>query len=239
MNPQVKTARMTGIWYLALGITGMLGFLVLRPQLFIDGDPSQTATNLSERTALAGLSVGLELAVVVSQALAAVWFFKLFADRNRVAAVAVMAFGLMNAVAIMASAAFMATAVAVAGDASLAPAGDVAGSVGLLTTLTENSWGVGALFFGLWLIPMGWAVLTSGAMPRVLGWLLVVGGVGYILSAFVDYAAPSAPTAIGEGLSMLATVGEFWMIGYLLIKGIRPDATAGPRSPVARPTVAA
>jgi hypothetical protein len=204
----------------------MLGFLVLRPQLFVEGDPAQTLANLTERTGLAGVSVGLEMAVVVSQALAAVLFYKLFADRNRVSAVAVMAFGLTNAVAIMASATFMATAVAVAGDSTLATGGDAAGTVGLMTEMSSNAWGVGALFFGLWLIPMGWAVLTSASMPRALGWLLVIGGVGYVASAFVTYAVPAAPGAVAEGLSFLATVGELWMIGYLLIKGIRPAKAA-------------
>jgi len=239
MNPNVKTARLTGVWYLALAVTGMLGFLVIRPELYITDDPSQTLANLTERPQLAGLSVGLELAVVLTQALAAVWFFKLFVDRNRVAAVGIAAFGLMNSVAIMASATFMATAVTVAGDTSLAPGGDAAGTVGLLSTLSANAWGVGALFFGLWLIPMGWAVLTSGAMPRALGWLLVVGGVGYVASAFVGLALPTAPAAVAEGFSLLATVGELWMIGYLLIKGIRPDAGAGSRAPLARTPVVA
>jgi len=239
MSNELRTARATGAWYLALGITGMLGFLVLRPQLYIDGDPAQTLANLSARPGLAGLSVGLELAAVATQALAAVWFYKLFASRNRVAAVAVMAFGLMNSVAIMASAAFMATAVTVAGDSALAPGGDAAATVGLLGTLSTNSWAVGALFFGLWLIPMGWAVLTSGAMPRLLGWLLAAGGVGYVLSAFVGLAAPSAPSGVSEGLSFLATVGEFWMIGYLLVKGIRPDARVESCEPVALEEVSA
>ena len=232
MNPTLRTARATGVWYLTIAITGMLSFLVLRPLLYIEDDPGQTLENLSTQSGLAGLSLGLELAVVAAQALAAVLFYKLFAARNRVAAVAVMAFGLLNAVAIMASATFMATAVSVADDPTLAPGGDAAATVGLLATLSTNAWGVGALFFGLWLIPMGWAALTSGAMPRALGWLLIVGGVGYVLSAFVGFAVPSAPSAVGEGLSLLATVGEFWMIAYLLTKGIRPDAAAGRATPL-------
>lgn len=234
MNASIRTARTTGAWYLALAVAGMLGFLVLRPQLYIEGEPAETLANLTARPELAALSVGLELAVVVTQALAAVWFFKLFADRNRTAAVGVMAFGLMNAVAIMASATFMATAVGLAGDGS-----SDAASVGLLTSLSANAWGVGALFFGLWLIPMGWAVITSSAMPRALGWILVVGGIGYVASAFAKYALVDAPAVLVEGLSLLATVGEFWIIGYLLIKGIRPDAAAGLRTPVAGARVAA
>ncbi len=32
------------------------------------------------------------------------------------------------------------------------------------------TWDIGGLFFGLWLIPMGYVVLTSRVMPIALGW---------------------------------------------------------------------
>ena len=89
--------------------------------------------------------------------------------------------------------------------------------------LSGAFWGVGALFFGLWLIPMGYLVLASRWMPRPLGWILIGGGVGYILSAFVVYLVPDAPGGLETALISLATVGEFWMIGYLLIKGVRGE----------------
>ena len=101
--------------------------------------------------------------------------------------------------------------------------GDPAAAVGLLHQLSTHAWGIGALFFGLWLIPMGWAAVTTRRFPVALGWVLIVGGVGYLLSALVDYALASPPGALVEGLAFPATIGEFWMIGYLLIRGIRPE----------------
>lgn len=222
MNNLKRTARMAGIWYLALGITGMLGFLVVRSQIYIDGDAAATLDNVVNKSTLAHIGVALELLIVIAQALAAVWFFKLFASVNRGAAVSIMAFGLINAVTILASAGFMSTAVAVAGDQTLAPGGDAAATVGLMALLSTNAWAVGNVFFGLWLIPMGWAVLSSGRMPKVMGWILIAGGVGYVLAALVGQAWDDAPGALVDSLPLPATVGEFWMIAYLLIKGIRP-----------------
>jgi hypothetical protein len=119
----------------------------------------------------------------------------------------------------------MATAVGVAGDQSLAPGGDAAATVGLLALLSTNAWAVGNVFFGLWLIPMGWVVITSGRMPKPLGWILIAGGAGYLLSAIVGHAWADAPKVLIDSLPLPATVGEFWMIGYLLVKGIRPEVT--------------
>jgi len=218
------TARATGLWYLGIAVTGVVGFLLVRPEIYVEGDSATTLQNLTERDALARLGVLLEMGIVITQAGAAVWFYKLWRDLHAVAAVAIAAFGLVNAVAIMASGAFMATALAVAADPSLAPAGDAAGTVGLLFELSANSWGMGALFFGLWLIPMGWGAIVTGRFPRVLGWILVFGGVGYMLSAIIDYGLADAERALVEALTVPASIGEFWMIGYLLWKGIRSDA---------------
>lgn len=237
MNHQTTTARTTGAWYLGLAITGMLGFLVIRPEIWIDNDPAATLAHLQDREGLARVGVGLEMGIVVTQALAAIWFYKLYRSVNHVAGVAVAVFGIVNAVAIMASAVFMATALAVAGDSSLAPSGDAAGTVGLLHQLSSVSWGVGALFFGLWLIPMGWGAITSRRFPAALGWLLVAGGVGYIVSAFVVYALVDAPGLLADALTFPASIGEFWMIGYLLVRGIRPQPAA--TNPPARTPVSA
>ncbi|GAB93077.1 DUF4386 domain-containing protein [Gordonia rhizosphera] len=230
MTSQKTTARATGAWYLGLGITGMVGFLLIRPAIWVDDDAAATLANLTEKEGLARLGLALEMAIVVTQALAAIWFYKLYRSVNHVAGVAVAAFGLVNAVAIMASAVFMASALAVAGDSSLAPAGDAAATVGLLHQLSTAAWGIGALFFGLWLIPMGWAAITSGRFPAVLGWILVAGGAGYVLSSFVDYGLVGAPSLLVDLLAFPATIGEFWMIGYLLTLGIRSASATAPTS---------
>ncbi|GIG55624.1 DUF4386 domain-containing protein [Demequina activiva] len=228
----VRTARGAGAAYLGLGITGMLGFLVLRPQLFTDS-PAQTLANLADQQALAHTVVALEMGIVITQALAAIWFYRLLRDVRPVAGFAVATFGLMNAAAIMASGAFMITAVTIAGDPSLVEGADAAGTVSVLATLSESSWAMGTIFFGLWLIPMGWAAITTRRFPVVLGWLLVAGGVGYVLSGLLGNGVANAPTWLAEGLAYPATVAEFWMIGYLLIVGIRPRTVTAPtRTPV-------
>jgi hypothetical protein len=220
MHPLIRTARITGVFYLGLAIAGLLGFLLTRPFLFAADDPAETLANLVEHEPLARAGVALEMLVVVTQALVAVWFYRLFRTADQIAAAGIAAFGLVNAVLILVSAGVLATAVQVALD----PIGDPAPTVQLLYLISGNLWGVGALFFGLWLVPMGWCVLRSGWMPRALGWLLVVVGGGYVLSAFVAYLVPDT-SALAYALTVPASIGEFWMVGYLLIHGVRRHAT--------------
>jgi len=228
MRPLVTTARLTGVAYLSLALTGMAGYLVIRSLLYAPGDPGATLGRLTEQPALAQLGVVVELLVVVSQALAALGFFALFRRDHPTVAFGVAAFGMANAVATMASAAFLGTALAVVTDPALAPAGDTAGTVGLLYGLSDASWSVGNVFFGLWLIPMGWFAISTGRMPKVLGWTLIVGGVGYVVSALLGPV--SALGMVADALAYLATVGELWMIGYLLTVGIRRAPAAASAS---------
>ncbi len=224
MHRRIRIARTTGLLYLAMALVGGIGFLLIRPQLHVPEDPAATLTRLVERDGLARLGIAFELATVVVQALLALSFFRLFRAVDTFAAGALAAFGMMNASAIMGSAALLASARQVALDSGLAPAGDGAQIAQLLYAISSNFWSVGGLFFGLWLLPMGWLVLRSGWMPRPLGWALLVGGVGYVISSFATYLLPGA-TLLIDGLPLLATVGEFWILGYLVVIGVRPAAT--------------
>jgi hypothetical protein len=214
----VSTARITGVWYLALALTGMVGFLLLHPRIYGGDDPAKTLSNLTEFETLARLRLLFELLIVASQALAAVWFYKLFSNIRNEAAWALAAWGMANAVAIMISAMAMGGALEVAnGTQSL---DEKVIMTQLFHQLMKHAWGVGSLFFGLWLIPMGYIVVSSQRMPLWLGRVLILGGVGYILSTFIGYMGVTESWV--NVLTIPASIGEFWMIGYLLIFGVRP-----------------
>lgn len=220
-GPDVPTARITGLLYLALAIVGGVGFMIVRPQLFDPSDAAATLANLQTRASLARAGIALALLLVAFQTLAALWFARLFRPVHAFAATAIGVFGTMNAIAVLSSAALIASALEVAGS-TLGQ-----GSSQLLYVISGNFWGVGQLFFGLWLIPMGIAVLRSHWAPRLLAWILIVGGVGYLISAFGGYLLPAAPAALEMILALPATVGEFWMIGWLLTRRRRgrPERT--------------
>ncbi|MCA6380545.1 MAG: DUF4386 domain-containing protein [Cytophagales bacterium] len=230
MNDQqkelVRTARITGVWYLALAISGVVGFLLLHPQIYVSDDLPQTVANLTEHETIARLRLLFEFAIVISQALAAVYFFKLFKDINHFASWALAAWGTMNAGVIMISAIAMGGAINVANTTLVVS--DKLILIQIFVQIIKNAWGVGSLFFGLWLIPMGYIVMSSQRMPVWLGRTLIIGGAGYIASAFLSYAGLRFSWI--DLLTVPATVGEFWIICYLFIFGIRPQ-----QSPVTFP----
>ena len=215
----IKTARLAGVWYLTLAISGVLGFMIFHPQIFVSDDPQKTLTNLTNLEFISRIRLLFELVIIVSQALAAVWFYKLFREINAWAAWTVGIWGMMNCAAIMISAISMSSAIEIAKSSTQTYQEKIV-LIQLLSSLITNAWGVGSLFFGLWLIPMGYIIVNSKRMPIWLGRILMIGGIGYLISAFIKYIGIDNPLL--EFLVVPATIGEFWMIGYLLIYGIRP-----------------
>lgn len=215
----IKTARITGIWYLMMAISGILGFMVFHSEIFVSGNTEQTLTNLVELKSTARIRLLLEFAIVVSQALTAVWFFKLFKDHYEWEAWTMGIWGMVNALAIMISAISIASAIGVA-NGDIGAMGDKILLIQVFQNIISNAWGVGGLFFGLWLFPMGFVVIKSKRMPVWLGRVIVIGGIGYLISTVIRYAG--IDFSFNRFLTLPATIGEFWMIGYLLIFGIRP-----------------
>ena len=215
----IKTARIAGGWYLLMAVSGVLGFMVFHSQIFVTADPQQTLTNLVELESIARIRLLLEFCIVISQALTAVWFFKLFKDNYEWEAWTLGVWGTVNALTIMISAISMASAIAVA-NSDISTAEDKVLLIEGFQSIISNAWGIGGLFFGLWLFPMGYIVIKSKRMPVWLGRVIVLGGIGYLISTLIRYAG--IDFGFNSFLTLPATIGEFWMIGYLLIFGIRP-----------------
>ena len=221
MTTMRRWAQLTGLAYLVIFVSGIVGFLLIRRQLYVPDDAMRTAANLVAHEGLARLGIAVDLVTVLAQALAAVGFLLVFRRVDSVGAASITAFGLLNCVVVLMAAAFSATALQVA-----LRGGPTSASEALtLYDLNAATWNAAGLFFGLWLIPMGWLTLRSGSMPRVLGWILVVGGVLGVLSTFVSVLAPDASWLAGV-LPLAVIPGEVWMIGYLLIKGM-PNGPRG------------
>ncbi len=210
---KLTTARITGLSYLGLAVTGVFAFLFARDQLLVVGDAMQTTANLVEKETLARFGIAAEILIAGFQALAAVWFYKLFKKKDSFTSGLIGVFGMVNAIVILTASAFWLLAL------NTALSNGASSTVQTMFEAHEALWAVGALFFGLWLLPMAYMAQKYN-MPRVMVWFLVAGGVGYVLSTFTSVVLPEQDT-LTELLPMPATVGEFWMIGYLLFKDVK------------------
>lgn len=78
-----------------------------------------------------------------------------------------------------------------------------------------------SLFWGLWLLPLGWLVLRSARLPRVLGLLLILGGMGYVVKVFGSLVPGFSDSALADYATLPAALGEIGSCLWLLVFGAR------------------
>ena len=82
------------------------------------------------------------------------------------------------------------------------------------------------VFFGLWLAPLGYLVYKSGMFPKALGVVLVAATVCYLVDVLVAFLVPDIAKQISPLMVIAPIVAEVWLLGYLLVKGVRSPRQA-------------
>jgi hypothetical protein len=80
---------------------------------------------------------------------------------------------------------------------------------------------IGALFWGLWLFPLGYLVFKSGFFPKILGVLLMVGCFGWLTVVLQRFLLPDLP-ALGNARYAAHVAELAWML-WLLIRGVNVE----------------
>ena len=79
---------------------------------------------------------------------------------------------------------------------------------------------VAQIFWGLWLFPFGVLVIRSGFIPRFLGYLLFIAGVGYMANSFAALLLPTYRLVVARFADILQ-MAELPIIFWLLIWGAK------------------
>jgi hypothetical protein len=95
---------------------------------------------------------------------------------------------------------------------------------------------IAQVFFGLWLVPMGYLAYKSGWFPKALGVVLIVGGVCYLVDTLALFLAPDFGKTISSYVVIPSAIAEIWMVGVLLVIGVRTVGSGqDSKSPLVRP----
>jgi hypothetical protein len=159
--------------------------------------------------------------VWVCVAMALYWLLK---HVNKAVATAMVVFAAIGAAITCLNAGFEFEALRVATGAVNMGAFGAAGSNALVLLLVDaHHYGllIFQIFSGLWLAPMGYLAYKSGWFPRALGVVLVASCVSYLVDLLAAFLVPDVSVQIHGFLSITPAIGEIWMVGYLLLKGVR------------------
>lgn len=204
-------ARLAGLLYLVVAICGGFAELAARSTVKAADDVAQA---LRDNADLMEVAFAADLVAYTCFLLVGLALYSLFKDVHRVAAVAMLT---MNAVSVALQSINL---VNHAGAVLAAQRGADELAVLFLDLHVVGYHLVAQVFFGGWLIPLGFLVVRSGMVPRFFGYALMVGGVGYLLGLVVELVAPGAD-GVALALGMLGGLSEIAFLGWLLVRGVR------------------
>jgi hypothetical protein len=90
----------------------------------------------------------------------------------------------------------------------------------LFVDMQHDGYLIAQMFFGLWLLPLGYLVVKSGYFPKVLGVVLAIGCFGYLADLLARFLAPAVAESIAPLVLAPAAVGELSFIAWLLVKAV-------------------
>lgn len=205
----MRTARLAGLLYLVVAVCGGFAELLARARVRASDDVAEA---LRENAGLMKAAFAADLVAFTAFLLVGIALYALFREVHRTAAITMLT---MNAVAVAIQGLNM---VNHAGAMLAAERGSDDVAV-LFLDLHGVGYLIAQIFFGGWLIPLGYLVVRSGVVPRLFGYALVVGGVGYLLGLVVELVAPGADGA-ALALGMLGGVSEIAFLLWLLVTGV-------------------
>ena len=224
MSP-VSLARTAGLLYLVVAVLGGFAHMV-RLNVYEPGDGAATTANIVANATLVRLSFVADLAQAMVWLVLAALLYRLLAHAGRNIARTMVVFVAVSVAIACLNMVNQLGAVLVATDHSYAAAFGVEGSHGVVLLLMDlQHYGyLIAQFTWLWLFAVGLLGYRSGMFPKWLSFLLMAATVCYMGDATTQFLAPSLADTSAALFVVPEIVCEVALLGYLLIKGVRPPA---------------
>jgi hypothetical protein len=235
MNSPKRLARISGFLYLLVGIFGGFAEGFVDPKVYAAGHAEATAANVVANAGLVRLGVVAHLLDGTFFVFLAMVLYVLLEHVNKSVGRAMLVLVALATGIICLNAVFQFEALRVATDGSYAIAFGTAGSNALVMLLLDTQhYGTlsAQVFFGLWLLPIGYLANKSGLFPKWLGALLIAGGVCYLVDLLAAFLVPDFAQKIHAFVVIPCAVAEISMVLYLLVVGVR---TPKPVEPILAP----
>lgn len=210
--------RILAALYLFLIIAGIAAQSFIADRLVVRGDAARTAANILANTSLYRLGYTIFMLEMVAQVGVTLLFYDLLKPVNRSVARTAAVIGLTGCgIKTMARLFYYAPLILLGGASYLSaiqPAQLEALSLAFIKINNQGA-AIGLIFFGFEALLEGWLMFKSGFLPRFLGVLSMIGGLGWL-----TFLWPPLGSQAFVGVALVAIAGVIATSGWLFIRGV-------------------
>ena len=221
---QRKAARVAGLLYLLVIVSGVIAEFFVRQNLIVPGDAAETAHNIIANEWLFRIGFVSDLIMITCFLLLALALYVVLKPVNKnLASLMVLIVLVGTAIAGINMLNHFAALVLLSGADYLTvfEADQLHALVMIFLNLHEAGTFIAQILsWGPWLLPLGYLVFKSGYFPRILGVLLMIACFGHLIKGLQYFLVPDYEVITYPGLAV-ATIAEFSLCGWLLFKGAK------------------
>jgi uncharacterized protein DUF4386 len=216
-SPRLK-ARITGVFYLLTILTGIFAQGFVSGKLVVDGDAAATATNILAHRGLFQLGFAVYLIEMACQIAITALFYDLLKPAGRSVSLLAAFLGLAGCVIKTFSRVFFIAPLFVLGGAhylSVFSLEQLQVLALLFLKVNDRGAGMALVFFGFYALLTGYLIFRSTFLPRILGVLSVLGGLGWL-----SFLYPPLGYLLFPYVAALGLLGATALIVWLLVMGV-------------------
>ena len=213
-------ARIIGVLFLVTIVLGVFAQGFISDRLISLRDPARTAANILANETLYRTGFTLYMIEMAAQVGSTVLLFHLLRPVNHRIATVALVFGLVGCTIKTFSRVFYLAPLFIpqaSGFGALTADQLQAVSV-ILLRVNDHGAGVALAFFGFETVLEGWLILRSTFLPRWLGALAMLSGIGWLA-----FLSPTLGYTVFNVVAVIALLGSIATIGWLLVKGVDED----------------
>jgi Domain of unknown function (DUF4386) len=227
-----KKAKLAGLFYLLNVVAGVFGLIYVSSIINISGNSGNIVNNLLKHELLFRFGILIRLVSSVPWLLLAITLYRLFKEVNSFGATLMFAWMTLSIPIGFIAEGFNICGLMIAKGELLKSTDLVQKQEYVMLLLNTYNYiiSISELFWGLWLIPFGFLIYRSGFIPRLLGGLLLLGGIGYIIDFSTFLVFPIYKLSVGQFTLLLGSAGEITIMLWLLIKGVSNNTQAFDKS---------
>jgi hypothetical protein len=218
-------ARIAGFLYLIVIVGGAFAELFVRGRLVVHGDAAATAHNILAHQLLYRLGFAVELFYCVCNVPITVIFYNLFKVVNRNVALLMVILDLVvNTIESVSLLAHFAPLLLLDGGHHLTAftTEQLQAAAYVSLELFEHGFAIALVFFGFDCFTMAYLIVRSKFLPRVIGVLLAIEGLGYLVNSSALFLAPALQVRIFPYFAATA-IAEVALCLWLLVMGVNVE----------------
>ena len=218
--PVRKASLIAGVALLLMAALAGFGYNFAIHGLITPGNATRTAQDIMAHQGLFRAGLASLFLVIALDVVAALGLYRVFSPVSKPISAVAAAMRLVYA-GIFAVAVFQLTGAArlLGGGTSLPVSGAARVHAQALSDINRftDIWHAGLIVFGLYLLMIAWLAWRSGYVPRLLGVLIAIAGLGYIYDSIGAFLSGGSWTQV----STVTFIGEFLLALWLVIRGRR------------------